>query len=799
MQRPWMFKGGLLLVLGLLFFTASKINFNEDISKLIPATDKNKTVQQVLDHVNFSDKLIVQISKKAHGTTDDLVALASQFLDSLYPYQKEYVENVQGQIPDDEILETLDFVYGNLPLFLTEEEYKTIDRKLAKDSIDAIVAKNYAVLVSPTGLIAKKTIVRDPLGISVSAAQKLKKIGVQENFILRDGFLMSADKAHVLLFITPKFNTSNTKKNEDFVQILTTLQEQLGVAKINKASIQYYGGVLIAVANAKQIKRDIQFTVGISLSTLLLFLVFFYKRVTIPIVLLLPTLFGGLLGLAVLQLLREDISAISLGVGAILLGVTLDYSLHILTHIRNHGNTPAMFKALTKPILMSSITTAFAFLCLLLVDSEALTDLGIFAAVSVLGASIGALVIIPQLYRPRESAKTTHTLLDRIAQRSFHTHRGLIIALIAALVVSVFTFQNVGFDKDLSQLNYMPAALKNTERSLDSLTNVSSKSLYVVAYGNNLQDALEQYERTFLKLEQLQGQGLLVGYNTVATLGISFKSQQAAIARWEDFWIKDKKDTLINRLVSSGKELGMKPKAFLKFQEQLYRSFDPIQISEFEALNAIPISEFVNETENMATATAVIKIKDENRSAIETALAAEENTVLLDRQAINEALLATLKDDFNKLIYYCSGAVALLLLVFYRDVKTTLVTLLPILLTWWLTLGVMGMLGLQFNVLNIIVSSFVFGLGVDYCIFMTNGLMDGKATRLPTYKTAILLSVLTTLLGMGALIFAEHPALYSISVVSMIGITSAVLISFTIQPILYRLLIFKGNLKNEAS
>src|SRR5690606_33784867 len=60
---------------------------------------------------------------------------------------------------------------------------------------------------------------------------------------------------------------------------------------------------------------------------------------------------------------------------------------------------------------------------------------------------------------------------------------------------------------------------------------------------------------------------------------------------------------------------------------------------------------------------------------------------------------------------------------------------------------------------------------------------------LPTQRTSILLSVLTTVLGIGVLIFAKHPALYSISLVCIIGILSAIFVAFTVQPLIFLLFI----------
>ena len=120
-----------------------------------------------------------------------------------------------------------------------------------------------------------------------------------------------------------------------------------------------------------------------------------------------------------------------------------------------------------------------------------------------------------------------------------------------------------------------------------------------------------------------------------------------------------------------------------------------------------------------------------------------------------------------------------------------LATILPIVITWLITIGLMAFFNIQFNVFNIIISTFIFGLGVDYSIFITNGLITNNKQEhavLPTYKTSVILSVITTLLGVGILFLAKHPALQSLALVSVIGISTALLVSFTLQPLVYNVL-----------
>jgi uncharacterized protein len=127
-----------------------------------------------------------------------------------------------------------------------------------------------------------------------------------------------------------------------------------------------------------------------------------------------------------------------------------------------------------------------------------------------------------------------------------------------------------------------------------------------------------------------------------------------------------------------------------------------------------------------------------------------------------------------------------------------LIASVPMLISWLWAIGIMGTFGLSFNIFNILISTFIFGLGVDYSILMMRGLLlDYKCgnNQLPSFKTSVLLSAITTIVGVGVLILAKHPALNSIAVIAVIGLLSVVLISYTIVPILFRFLILNKSKK----
>ena len=785
--------GLLLLVFIGLIFTASKLKFEEDITKLIPNSEKADITNKVLQHVNFADKIIVYLETKTNGNEDDLTQYASALIDSLNTYKSDYISSIQGQISSDEIDQTLDFISQNIPMFLNDSDYKSIEQRLHKDSIQNITKANYKTLISPTGIVAKKTILKDPLGLAFLGLKKLEQLKIDDNFKIHNGFLITKDNKNLLLFIVPALPSNETDGNTLFVEKLYKTQENLNTAFSDRVSSEYYGSTVIAVANASQIKHDIQFTISIAMSVLLLILILFYRKLLIPIILFIPTVFGALLAVAILYLLKGQISSISLGIGSVLLGITLDYALHILTHYRNNNDVNQLYKDVTKPILMSSITTAMAFLCLLFLKSEALQDLGIFASISVVSSSIMALLFIPLAYRLKDGVKAQKkTVLDKFASYSFHKSKILLGVLVGVFLVSLFTYKNVIFDQDISKMNFQTEGLIATEKKLDDLMNFSSKSIYVTAYGATIEEALTANNTIFKELSNLKNNDKLLSFSSVGSIVLSKTDQEKKIAKWNNFWQTDKKALLQQHLIESGSEFGFKPTTFKSFYKLLDSEFTPVSLADFQSISSLFLEEFISNNKKFSTAVSLVKVEDENLEEVSKVLESLPQTVVIDRKHINETFLGSLKNDFNKLIGYSLLAVILILILFFRSIELALITVIPIVLTWMITIGVMGLFGISFNIFNIIISTFVFGLGVDYSIFMTNGLLKKYKygiNELPTYKTSILLSVITTILGVGVLIFAKHPALQSVSIISIIGILSAVLISFTIQPLIFNFFI----------
>lgn len=776
----------LLFLVGSIFI-AQKITFNEDITRIIPKNNNQQNTAQIISEMNFTDKISVLFKKKGKATNTHLTAAAQDFLDTL-SVAKNYYQSVQGTVDEELFATSFEFVYRNLPLYLDEKDYTTIQSRLQNDSIAAQMQRNVATLTSGNAAFMKNVVVNDPLQISFLALQKLQKFQGSGDYIFQDGFLFSKDEQKVVLFINPKFGGSETKHNQIFIDQLNTVKQ--AVEKANpEVEVLYFGAPFIAVANAQQIKHDILTTVLLSVSALMLLLIFYYRNILVPFIVMIPSVFGGLFGLVCLYFLKSEISAISLSIAAILIGITIDYALHFLTHSKNTHNTKQLFKDVTKPLLMSSTTTAIAFLCLLFVHSDALVDLGIFASISVVATAVFTLIILPHVYKGKP-IKHSH-FIDKIARYPFEKNKLLIGLSLLLIIASVFTYHKVRFDGDLSKINFVPIDQQIAEKELYA-DNKIAKNLFVVAHAKNQEEVLQANTLIF---DQLQKTPLVDHVQSISSLVAAKAKQEKAIELWRNFWTSEKINQTIKKIEQQSVASGFVDNTHARFYDALKKNYQPINLDSLKIFNEQIYKEFVHGKAHYLLST-VVTLKPENRTAFVryfNSVFKNKNAVIIDRQALNEQYLGYLVNDFNSLVAYSFIAVFAILFLFYRRIELVLTAAIPIALTGFITTGIMGLLQIPFNIFSTIVCTLVFGHGIDFTIFMTSALQkqytDGK-NEMPLYRTSIILAVLTTILAIGALVFAQHPALKSIASIALIGVSVAVLVTFVLYPLLFKFLFF---------
>ncbi len=772
---------------------ASQLKFSEDITRIFPSNKYVGNMNFVFSNSKFTGKVVFMVSLKDSAAQADaklLVNFTKLLTDSL---TRAFIPDKIASIntgPDDKLItELFDEVYQNLPLFLDSSDYLKIDSLITDSSINYTLNKDFHTLISPAGFATKQMIKKDPLGLSYIALKKFRKYQVSNNFELYDGFIFTKDNKHLLFFITPAHPSEtaiNQKLFSDIDKLLTVLSREPEFTNVEAA---YFGSAVVAAGNATQIKNDIILTVSIAAIALILLITLFFRNWKSFFLIMMPVLFGALTGLEGLVLLERKVSAVSLGIGSVLLGISVDFALHIYSHFRQFGHAEQILKKLSTPIVLSSMTTASAFLSLLLINSKVLNDLGIFAAISVLSAALFTLIVLPHLFSSAAKKKNAaqSIFINKLAFTDLSKNKKVILGIVLVSIAFAFLSHKVVFKADMTEFNFMTDKTARAEKLLNKLTGISGKAVYIVSTGKNPDSALKTSEASAVILKKLKQQGILPGIETNSVLFSSTNKQLESINRWNRFW-SGKRGKVLASLIENGKRLHFKPSAFDGFSAVLNKNFVPVGFDSLPAVKSVFEDKLI-ETDTLSAIINVIHADIDKLPLIEKAFRNRPDVWIINRQAVTEQLVSMLKDNLNKLVWISMLIIFIILIVAYGRIELTLITMTPMMLSWFWVTGIMALAGISFNIFNIIIITFIFGLGIDYSIFLMRGLLLNYKTGgvdLMSYRVSILLSVITTLLGIGVLIFAKHPALQSIALMSIIGILSVVVITFSVEPLLFR-------------
>lgn len=784
-----------------LAFLASKIKLEEDISKSV--SFENDKAALILNQSSITNKIILNIYNTdtlKEPDPDKLIAFADELVDSLQEINfRKFIRQATFKINNDYMEDVMNFFYENLPIFITEKDYQKIDSLLLPATIDRSLEKNYRTLISPASFAMKKYILIDPVGINGLVLNKLKQFQLAEGYEIIDGYIFSGNKKNLFIFLDPVNYPSETLQNSIFLGNLDKLLKYLSAKEEFTIKGEYYGAAAVAVGNAQQIKKDIALTVTLAIILILLFVGWYFRKASIPFISFLPGVFGGVLSLALIYIIKGKISTIALGIGSVLLGIIVDYALYMFSIYKVKRSVELVIKDMTIPILTCSITTVIAFFSLMLVKSEVLRDLGLFAGMSILGAAFFSLIILPQLakFKTDSAEKQGKTFVDMISDYPYESNRFLILIILLITVVFLFSYRNAAFETDMYSMNYLSPKMIEAEKNLKVLNDISLKSVYIFSIGKDLPQALAINARVSASLEDLKTNEIVNSYTNVGSILVNDSIQKQRIQKWKDYWTPAKIVAIKNSIISSGEKHGFRENAFNQFYSFLDGDFKPVDISKFGTIRDLFLNDMISESGDISMVMSLVKVNSENRHRVYSEFSNEKDIIVIDRQEITSDFVKGIKKDFNLLVNLCLIFVTLTLIITFGRLETGLMAAAPMFVSWLWTLGFMGMFGLKFNIFNIIVSTFVFGLGVDYSVLMVRGLMleyKNGQKELSSYKTSIFLSSFTTIIGVGVLLMAKHPSLSSIGLISIIGLLAVVIISYTFEPVLFSWLVRKKGL-----
>ena len=778
-------------------YFASQLHLEEDINKLMPSSkNEDGTTKLAFADLKIKDKTFLLFEATDSTDVSALTAVCDAFVDSLLAQDKDSViGDLFYRLDEDLLPNGIDYLSEHLPAYIDTSAYAQFDTLLTREHFVRQMQQNHDDLLSEVGDLFPELIEMDPMGMRNVLAEQMKPLLSAGTYQTIDNHFFVPDSTVCIAFLTPRFSSTNTGQGSALFEQLNALISQFATTQPH-VRITYHGTPASGYYNSTQIKHDLTTTITGALILVLLFLLFCFRRWdTIPL-LLLPVAFGTLFGLSMMYWLKGEFSLLALGIGGVVLGVALSYVLHILTHHQYVGDGEQMLRDQVKPVLLGCVTTIGSFAGLIFINTALLQDFGLFAAFAILGTTLFSLIWLPQMLSSKTNP-ASFKWLDRINTYPFDQNKPLLVCVTLFIVVGVGAYLVGGtrFDADMHNLGYLDDMTEYSEQLLREKTYTGDKTKYFASKGTTMEEAIGHFAILDQKLDSLQQLGLVKSYTRTNQIFVPMHVQQERIQAWQDFWTPERLAKVRTLIAQTAPQADLNEEAFYTFFETASRDFEP---DSLYAAGLIPEGYQSTLMErsydgNYLCFTSVRCANDSVRSSesdyirICDAVSSNPNLLVLDTYYYTTDTLLQMNADFNVLQWLSMLFVfVVLLLSFHFNIKHTLLAFMPILLSWLIVLGYMVLCDVRFNLISIIISTFIFGIGVDYSIFVMNGLTAKDTDKLHYHKTAILLSAVTLITTVGSMLIASHPAIRSVGFSTLVGLLSAIILAYVLQPAVFK-------------
>ncbi len=606
-------------------------------------------------------------------------------------------------------------------------------------------------------------VARDPFLITLDVLQRLAPVDMTgDMWFAEDGsaVLMAETRATAIDLAAQTDAVAAVKKA--FSSIVSSMVHTTPL-KLEVTGVGAFGVELQQTIRAEAKKRTILAT-----GALFLVLLIVYRSPRLVLLATMPIGMGFLVGLALVSLVFENVHGITLAFGFTLLGVAIDYPLHLFSHSRDRPGSDAIH-GIWPTMRLGATSTAIAYLALSLSGSEGLAQLGVFTAGGVLVAVLATRSWLPFLIAEPQSPP-----IKAGAGQSRPTLRYVpAIVILGLALFTISTMLESGlWDDNLSSLSPVPEHRLETDISLRSAAGTPDMRYQLILHESSLESLLRESESVESRLEQAVTDGLLARWQSVSQI---LPSQQLQKTRQDA--IPDA-DTLRSRLSGVVADSPFRAEAFAPFEANARNS---------KMLPALTPSHLAGTPLESWLDSHLVHLEDQWVSLI--SLSRPKPAALLERVngwGSNVKLVDLRQSSVDFMRDYRHGAIktisvaALIIIALLWLARKEPAQILWIVMTvataLAVTIAFVTMLHESLTVIHLVALLLVLGLGLDYALFLSR---EESASERQATNQAVLACAASTTLAFGILAGSSIPVLRFLGLTVAAGSAASYILAFS--------------------
>lgn len=588
-----------------------------------------------------------------------------------------------------------------------------------------------------------------------------------------DEYFLSKDKKYALLMIKPTFESVDLSRSE-------LLNHQVAdVAKNNLKGnpFKLLGRYVEKVQDTRQIEKDIKQTGVISL--ILIFIILLLglgSFISTSIVIIgIALALGWTAGIA--YFFVGQINILTGFLMAILAGLGADYGIHLIKRFQQEikagqSREEAMricYDKTGRALFSSALSTAIAFLCLNISEFRGFSELGIIAGFGIISIFLVFMLCLPIFFLWIEDNILWPKITSLFGYFPFNfKHLKYFLFLVPFIVYGIFKTE---FEYDFNRMRALSKESYDLKIMVDDLYGKSTSPVAIKASSKAEADAIvsfiEEGDYTSVIKESISLSSIL--NPQMKSRFKKIEKINSIISKISDEELSDKTSGNASQI---RKWLERKPYSIDDLPIHLKNSFG----KSGQIVLLFPLKQIDNKDDLNELALVLKNVKNEFPDAI----------IGSDTLVFNQIIDHIFEDGKIILLVFLLG-IFITFMIDYKSVKSALILEAQIIFGILLMLGLMGLFEVRFTIMNIGIFPAILATGIDMGVHIRHHELESATSSLASSRLlsqAVHISILTTFIGFGSLLFAQAKILNGIAHLAIIGLLSMYIVCMVVRPLI---------------
>ncbi len=648
--------------------------------------------------------------------------------------------------------------------------------RLADDGLRAAARELKEALRGPLSMLASRVAPRDPFLTIPSLFERLERSRASDLRVV-DGRFIAADGRTAVLFLGTRASAMDARAQAPLLTAISDVFDRMSRAFDGPLRLDQSGVNRFATWAATAIEADVKRVGIVSAVVLCGFLLILFRSLRFVGLASIPVVTGVVAGSAAVLAIFGRLHGITLAFGASLIGVSIDYVVHLYCHhaiVRPEGGPRASLRAILRPLATGAVTTIAGFAALSFSSLVGLREVACFAVAGILAAFLSTVLFLPSLIPSRIEEVPARNRLIEWVESAFAImlshRRALVVVPGLGAVVVLLVLPGARWNSDLSSLNRMDPELLAEDERVQAKVARFEQMRFVVVVAPDEARALDRNDLVEARLRDAIASGELTTQRSLSPL-LPGPRRQLAIAR-----IARQDPTLPERFRRVFGEAGFTAGAFDPFLESLAEPLpDPLRYDDLlrSPAGGLVRSFRVGLGEQVGFVTFLHGVRDAD--AIEARLADVPGALFLRQSDLFDSAQLEYQRSTVRLLGWGLVGVLGLLALRYREPRRTIVSFLPSVLAAGLTVSILVLVGRGLDLISLTALLFVVSMGVDYSVFLLDAYDEADPRSVAAALTGALLAGLSTLVAFGLLAASRHPVLSNLGLTASVGIATSLL------------------------